>query len=369
MAAGLGLPSGMLVLYCLRNWRILHAPYVSAVDRFTIMQAVIWIFVLAISLAVWSICAYVAFSRTTIRTVKRLDDSGESMLSVQASKYPQWRSWALFGVVLIPALLAIGVGVLFADSVDQGGGAGIPAVPMPATRTASGSVGTVTPAQTPTSVSPTPSAIPSPTATEPVPTATPSETPVTPRPTSTLTPSMEPSTATPSQTPMVEAATETVPSQTPTRVTPSLTSTSTPTPTETATETITPSPTETPTVTASATPEIVQPMILTPLLGREYQNPITFEWRGRLNPGQAYEITAYHLDSGAFIRSYLIEDTEWTVDLPAERVGEWRWWVSVMAYGNRLASSPESMFWFNPLPGTRVPKPKPSATTTVTPTP
>ncbi len=301
----------------------------------------------------------------------RLDESGESMLSVRAWKYPQWRSCALVGLVLIPSLVALGVGVWLAGSADQGGGGVIQAVPMPATSTAVPTVETATPSQTPTSL---------------VPTATSTETPVMPSRTSTPTPSRTPtliaSTSTPSQAPTAETPTEATPSRTPTAAIPTLTQTATRTATTTPTATLTravstPTPTQTrvptatpsPSPTASVTPGVVQPTILAPLVGREYKNPITFEWRGRLSPGQAYEVTAYHLDSGAFIRSYLLTESEWTVDLPAERVGEWHWWVSVVSYGGRLANSPESMFWFNPLPGTRFPKPTPTDTATPSPTP
>jgi hypothetical protein len=317
----------------------------------------IWILVPILAVAAWLVCAYVAFSRTTVRTVMRLDEGGGSRLSVWGWKYPYWRSWALVGLVLIPSLAAVGVGVWFAGSGDQDTAGEIPALPISSTSTALPAV------ETPLPDTPTPSQTP----TEALATATLTRTP-TPVPTTSATPTaaVPTASATPSQTP--------IPSETPAAITPTRTQTPTRMATRTYTATPTATRTQVPTATASpspspsasATPGVVQPQVLAPLVGREYKNPVAFEWRGSLSPGQAYEITAYHVETGAFIRSYLLSAPEWTVDLPAERVGEWRWWVTVVSYGNRLTSSPESMFWFNPLPGTRSPKPKPTATRTPT---
>jgi hypothetical protein len=340
------------------------------------VKALVWVVPLFIAIVAWLACAYVAFSRSTVRTVIRLDKGGESRICVWAWKYPHWRNWALTGLVLIPSLVAVGAGVWLAGKGSQDAGVEMPAQAVPSTSTAVSTTETftapATPSQTPTPLMSTAGATPSQHSPALVRTATSSNTPVTPSrtptPVPTRTPTVVKSTSTRRPTP---APPNRTPTRTATQTATVVLPTSRATRTEVPTPTVTPSPTpsQTPTVTASATPGVVHPSLLKPLLGREYNNPITFEWRGALSPGQAYEVTVYHITSSAFIRSYLLTVPEWTVDLPAERVGEWRWWVSVVSYGSRLVSSSESMFWFNPLPGTRSPKPTltPSATPTSPP--
>jgi serine/threonine-protein kinase len=119
-------------------------------------------------------------------------------------------------------------------------------------------------------------------------------------------------------------------------------------PTETPTPT--PKPTDTPvppTVASQAQP----PQLQTPPQGSERQNPITFQWSGTLTAGQAYQVTAYHAASGQTIQSALLTVTEWSMNLPAEQHGDWRWSVSVVEDNRTVANSPEGMFWFNPFPG------------------
>jgi len=132
--------------------------------------------------------------------------------------------------------------------------------------------------------------------------------------------------------------------------TPTPTPTSTPTPTPTNTPTPTPTPTAIPpTHTPTSTPiPPVQPEPVAPAQGGEYRNPITFQWRGQLSAGQAYQVVVYHLTSGYTVQSGLLTDQGWTTDLPAERYGEWRWQVSVIRNGRVLVTSVEWMFWFNP---------------------
>jgi serine/threonine protein kinase len=123
-------------------------------------------------------------------------------------------------------------------------------------------------------------------------------------------------------------------------------STSSPTPLSTPTSTPTPSPTATPTPPPATAPEPVAPD-----LGRTYGNPIAFEWRGSLSAGWTYLVTAWHVGSGYVIQSGLLTDQGWTVDLPVERYGEWRWTVSVTQGERAMATSPEWSFWFDPYPG------------------
>ena len=51
--------------------------------------------------------------------------------------------------------------------------------------------------------------------------------------------------------------------------------------------------------------------------------------------------------------AWLVEaELEWDADLPGDRFGEWRWWVSVIRDGTVATTSSEWMFWFNPFPTT-----------------
>jgi len=76
-----------------------------------------------------------------------------------------------------------------------------------------------------------------------------------------------------------------------------------------------------------------------------------FEWIGSLSAGQAYQVTAYHVESGHVIQSGPLAAQTWTADLPGDKYGEWRWYVSVVASGVEAAKSKEGMFWFQPFGG------------------
>jgi hypothetical protein len=147
----------------------------------------------------------------------------------------------------------------------------------------------------------------------------------------------------------------------------------TPTPRSTPFPTATPTPTLFPTPIPSAT----VPEPIAPAMGRTYRNPVTFEWLGSLKPGQAYQVTVRHVESGYVIQTGLSTVYSSTTDLPADRDGEWRWTVSVVQDGQVLATSPEWMFWFNPFPRPTpfrkaprtTPSPTPEPQTPVPPTP
>jgi hypothetical protein len=216
------------------------------------------------------------------------------------------------------------------------------------------SASTPTPALSPTFPplkTPTPSVTPTPTET-PLPTATPTETPT--------------RMATPTRTPW--------PTLTPTPV-PSATATLTETPTATATATLTETPTATATATFAATPEatptataaleqptptrtidptpvhgaeVTVPVLLWPVPDREYTNPITFRWQGRLRPGEAFQVTLRHGETGERIRTDPMVEYEWTYALPEEWAGAWWWSVWVVRDGQMVGMSPEWSFWLNP---------------------
>ncbi len=142
-------------------------------------------------------------------------------------------------------------------------------------------------------------------------------------------------------------------SETPMPPTASPTRTATPTPTTAPTATATRRPTATstptPSPTATATPlPVTTPQLVAPVAGGTYGNPIAFEWRGSLSGDQAYLVTARHVESGYVVRSELLTEPGWTVDLPAEQYGLWRWTVSVTQGGRTAASPPEWSFWFDP---------------------
>jgi len=141
-------------------------------------------------------------------------------------------------------------------------------------------------------------------------------------------------------------------------VAPSPTPTDIPTiaPSPTLMPTRTPPPTRTPTQTPHPTPTTTRvpttiPKLKFPEQGQTYQSPITFQWEGRLGPGQTYLVRAWHPESGFSLQSPPLYTASWTVDLPGEKFGEWRWNVSVLTGSSMIVASAEGMFWFNPFPG------------------
>lgn len=164
---------------------------------------------------------------------------------------------------------------------------------------------------------------------------------------------------TPTPLPVAAATTEEAPeattSATPVETLPAASATPLPT---TPSPTLTPtpvSPTPTPTQTPTPTPTVppVQPQPVEPAWGGgPFRNPIEFRWRGSLRPGQAYQVTLYHIGLGyPFLRSPLLQTTSWKVDLPDKTwaSGHYQWRVSVMSGGKALISSPDRTFYYDPL--------------------
>jgi serine/threonine protein kinase len=152
--------------------------------------------------------------------------------------------------------------------------------------------------------------------------------------------------------------------------TPTTTPTRTPTATPTSTDTPTTSPTRTPTATLTHTPTatptpvpIVTPELIAPSNGdTSSDSSIEFRWSGSLGTGQAYQVTAYHLESDYKDLSELLTVQTWKYHLLAERYGQWHWRVSVVQSGREVAVSDEWMFVFDPFPGrdgTEEPPPTP----------
>ena len=152
--------------------------------------------------------------------------------------------------------------------------------------------------------------------------------------------------------------------------TPALFPTTPLTPTLTLFPTRLPTSAPTPTLFPTPIPGATVPEPVAPAQGLEYRSPLTFQWRGFLRAGQAYQVTARHTESGYVVQSELLTDQSWVADLPAARFGEWRWTVSVVQSGRTLATSSEWMLWFNPFSrSTPFPTLQPTCFPTSFPTP
>lgn len=165
------------------------------------------------------------------------------------------------------------------------------------------------------------------------------EPPATYTPLPTYTP---PPTSAPTETPLpTSTPTEELTSE------PMQESTQTPAPMET------PHPAPTPTSPPAPTPrpQWVVPTLAEPAAGDTYANPLIFRWNGALGTGQAFQVLLHHPQSGQRIETGPLSELAWTHDLPAERVGEWRWSVRVIKDGTVLGTSEERMFWFDPWKG------------------
>jgi len=157
-----------------------------------------------------------------------------------------------------------------------------------------------------------------------------------------------PPTATPSVTPSPSAvpATET-PAPT---VTPIVTSAPVP-PTSTAKVVATRRPTPAP-AQATAVPEsVTAPRLLGPGAGETLDTSVNFRWQGGLGTGQSFLVTVRHVESGFRWTSDRLSMTSWTTLLPADRFGEWRWYVQVVQGDTVLTRSEERHFWLDPFPG------------------
>ncbi len=98
-----------------------------------------------------------------------------------------------------------------------------------------------------------------------------------------------------------------------------------------------------------------------------YRNPLTFRWRGSLNPGQAFRVTVdWCPDDGdlagqniRLAQSGPLKGHSWTIDLPKVKVnkgwvdvaGAVCWTVSVMSGEDELSLSRTASFYFDPLRG------------------
>jgi hypothetical protein len=117
---------------------------------------------------------------------------------------------------------------------------------------------------------------------------------------------------------------------------------------------------------------LTAPILRLPEQGLVYQNPITFqwEWEGALAEGQAYQVSAWHPESDFTVQGPSLTDTSWTTSLPLEKLGEWRWNVSLLQDDSALITSAEGMFLFgSPSPSPSPPPVSPTPSPSPNPTP
>ena len=122
--------------------------------------------------------------------------------------------------------------------------------------------------------------------------------------------------------------------------------------------TSTPLPTQTPT----ATPEVggmdsgdkmpsgeLPVRQISPELGLSSKNPVSFVWEGKLRSGQAFQLVTQYESSG-YEKIYSLQTTsQLSENLPAEKAGEWVWWVQVVEDDRVVAESERWHFYLVPL--------------------
>jgi tetratricopeptide (TPR) repeat protein len=86
--------------------------------------------------------------------------------------------------------------------------------------------------------------------------------------------------------------------------------------------------------------------------GGPYSSPVVIRWSGRLDVGQAYQVSIYIMDSNnrriPIAQSSLMTTNYWVTNFGAI-IGEVRWRVSVVSGGSELSTSPEAHFYVNPI--------------------
>lgn len=141
------------------------------------------------------------------------------------------------------------------------------------------------------------------------------------------------------------------PSQTPTRVLP------TPTPSRTSTATTAPSPSAFPAATATVarrstpTPVVSSPGLLSPPGASWTRSPqVVLRWNGTLpNSGYSFRASVRHEGGSLTYTSPMLDDTQWTVDLPGSATGEWLWSVAILRSDGEIAArSDEWTFYYDP---------------------
>jgi serine/threonine protein kinase len=152
------------------------------------------------------------------------------------------------------------------------------------------------------------------------------------------------------------------PAATPVALTPTsaqlqmFTATASPTPSATLNPTVTPAPSATLNPTVTPTPKLLvtpsAPQLVSPPgAGWTCSSRQTLKWEGRL-PDSSYGFRASlrHIERGLSYVSPILDNTQWTVDVPADAAGEWRWSVAAVRRSSEsdLTRSDEWTFYYTP---------------------
>jgi len=134
------------------------------------------------------------------------------------------------------------------------------------------------------------------------------------------------------------------------------TATATPTLNAILNPTVTPTPSATPKAIVTLTPKpLVTPsaprLINPPGAGWTCSARQTLKWEGQL-PDSSYGFRARlrHIERDLSYISPILDDTQWTVDVPGDTAGEWSWSVAVVRRGSDqdLTRSDEWTFYYTP---------------------
>jgi len=134
------------------------------------------------------------------------------------------------------------------------------------------------------------------------------------------------------------------------------TATASPSPSATLNPTVTPAPSATLNPTVTPTPKLLvtpsAPRLMSPPgAGWTCSARQTLKWEGRL-PDSSYGFRAHlrHIERGLSYVSPILDNAQWTVDVPGDAAGEWRWSVALVRRdsANDVARSDEWTFYYTP---------------------
>jgi hypothetical protein len=124
--------------------------------------------------------------------------------------------------------------------------------------------------------------------------------------------------------------------------------------------TVTPSPTSelataTRAVTRTPTPigTLAAPVLINPRGGSTVNGSrLELQWQGQLpSADYGYRVTIGHESGDPVYTSRTLDTEQWVVELPANRVGAWRWFVEIIrrtGTSQVLARSVDSVFYHDP---------------------
>ncbi len=119
------------------------------------------------------------------------------------------------------------------------------------------------------------------------------------------------------------------------------------------TPTLTPTATRSPTPIATATAAAVAPVLISPPGGSTVNGShLTLQWQGNLPSADfAYRVTVAYNGGDPVYVSPLLDVDQWSVELPASRVGAWSWSVEIVrraGTSGNVARSAEAVFYNDP---------------------